>query len=256
MTTASSGSNAAAASNSNSENDSSGRGGGDGFTEQDLVKGLTVSWSLLRLVVGGMTRVVLPAPSSYQVPGTWYLNNQYQVPMLRYVLTHNSYLTRIIRTYSRHLVHHCFFLFRKAVREPVVHGHRTPVHPCGGHWSRRQKKMPDRTFTVMSRPGKRCFPTRPVVKKYTATRTYRPVPSWKNAPGTWYIYISVLSCPFFCLPHYSYHPVPSTICTPSLSRPVPLRQLFCVLIFPSRLHVLPPTKQTKTGYHQVLLCCL
>ena len=131
--TTSSGSNAAAASNSNSDNDSSGRGGGDGFTEQDLVKGLTVSWSLLRLVVGGMTRVVLPAPSSYQVPGTWYLNNQYQVPMLRYVLTHNSYRTRIIRTYSRHLVHHCFFLFRKAVREPVVHGHRTPVHPCGGH---------------------------------------------------------------------------------------------------------------------------
>ena len=113
-----------------------------------------------------------------------------------YVL--RMYLVRTIRTYTRYLVDQCLFLFRKAVRELVVHVHRTPVHPCGGPWSSRQKKCPIVPYRPVT-SWKRCFPSRPVVKNYTATPTYRPVPSWKNAPGTWYIF------PFRPVVFFVYH---------------------------------------------------
>ena len=155
------------------------------------------------------------------------------------------YLVRTIRTYTRYLVDQCLFLFRKAVRELVVHVHRTPYTrtPVRRALKQSTKKMPDRTLpschvlkTMFSVPSRReklyrysYVPSRPVVKKCT-----------------WYlVHISVPSRRFFLFTTLLYRPVPSTICTPSLSRPVPLRQLFCVLIFPSRLHVFPPTSKSK-----------
>ena len=118
MTTASLGSNAAAASNSNSDNDSSGRGGGDGFTEQDLVKGLSVSWSLLIDETIGRwydTSNITSSPSSCQVlPGSWYLDDHSQCS----ILTRNSYLTRTIHImYSGVIPYQVALFFRVYVQQ-------------------------------------------------------------------------------------------------------------------------------------------
>ena len=124
-------------------------------------------------------------------------------------------------------------------------------------------------FTYTVHPYTRAAGPEAVDKKRSPIVPYRLVTSWKtmfSVPScreklyrysyvpsrpvvkkcTWYlVHISVPSRRFFLFTTLLYRPVPSTICTPSLSRPVPLRQLFCVLIFPSRLHVFPPTSKSK-----------
>ena len=110
------------------------------------------------------------------------------------------YLVRTIRTYTRYLVDQCLFLFRKAVRELVVHVHRTPYTrtPVRRALKQSTKKMPDRPLpschvlkTMFSVPSRReklyrysYVPSRPVVK---------------NAPGTWYIF------PFRPVVFFVYH---------------------------------------------------
>ena len=167
-----------------------------------------------------------------------------------YVL--RMYLVRTIRTYTRYLVDQCLFLFRKAVRELVVHVHRTPVHPCGGPWSRRQTKEPDRTLPSCHVLENDVF--RPVLSWKIIPLLLRTVPSWKNAPGTWYIF------PFRPVVFFVYHiTLPSRPVNNLYPQSVPSRTAQTTILcphFPVSSSCFSPDKQIKTGYHQVLLCCL
>ena len=163
------------------------------------------------------------------------------------------YLVRTIRTYTRYLVDQCLFLFRKAVRELVVHVHRTPYTrtPVRRALKQSTKKMPDRTLpschvlkTMFSVPSRReklyrysYVPSRPVVKKCT-----------------WYlVHISVPSRRFFCSPHYSTVPSRQQFVPPVC--PVPSRSDNYFVSSFSRLVFMFFPRQSKPKQDTTRYCC-